>query len=316
MTKFIDDHRQEYGVESICRVIPIAPSTYYVAKAREEDYLRVPPRVRYDEVLREEIRQVWGNNFEVYGARKVWHQLKRDGFQVARCTVERLMRSMGLQGAVRGRKTRTTIPSSADPRPLDLVKREFSAGRPNALWVADFTYVAAWPGFVYVAFVIDVFSRMIVGWRVSSSMSAELTLDALEQALWAREVKERLVHHSDRGGQGGFNRLSQQLNDEELRWIRRSQDEPPVVLVERQWNRRADRRYGNANISSCSGMQLAGACRVKMPRRSSTYRLRWEPDGSAIMVGCLYSVEPRCRVGIYPSPSGRRLRFFMRKIAA
>ena len=213
MTKFIDDHRQEYGVESICRVIPIAPSTYYVAKAREEDYLRVPPRVRYDEVLREEIRQVWGNNFEVYGARKVWHQLKRDGFQVARCTVERLMRSMGLQGAVRGRKTRTTIPSSADPRPLDLVKREFSAGRPNALWVADFTYVAAWPGFVYVAFVIDVFSRMIVGWRVSSSMSAELTLDALEQALWAREVKERLVHHSDRGGQYLSIRYSERLTE-------------------------------------------------------------------------------------------------------
>jgi transposase InsO family protein len=182
-------------------VLPIAPSTYYEAKAREEDCLRVPPRVRYDEVLREEIRRIWKDNFEVYGARKIWHQLKRDGFQVARCTVERLMRSMRLQGAVRGRKTRTTIPSPTDPRPLDLVKREFSAHAPNELWVADFTYVAAWSGFVYVAFIIDAFSRMIVGWRVSCSMSAELTLDALEQALWAREVKGRLVHHSDCGSQ-------------------------------------------------------------------------------------------------------------------
>jgi putative transposase len=169
MARFIDEEREVHGVESICRVLPIASSTYYEAKAREEDYLRVPPRLRYDEVLREEIRRVWGDNFEVYGARKVWYQLKRDGFRVARCTVERLMRAMGLQGAVRGRKTRTTIPSSTDPSPLDLVKREFSAGAPNELWVADFTYVAAWSGFVYVAFVIDVFSRMIVGWRVSSS---------------------------------------------------------------------------------------------------------------------------------------------------
>ena len=213
MVKFIDAERAEYGVESVCRVLPIAPSTYYEAKAREQDYLRVPPRVRYDEVLCEEIRRVWGDNFEVYGARKVWHQLKRDGFRVARCTVERLMCSLGLQGAVRGRNTRTTIPSPTDPRPLDLVKREFSAGAPNELWVADFTYVAAWTGFVYVAFIIDVFSRMIVGWRVSCSMSAELTLDALEQALWAREVKGRLIHHSDRGSQYLSIRYSERLAD-------------------------------------------------------------------------------------------------------
>ena len=213
MVKFINEEREVYGVESICRVLPIASSTYHEAKAREADYLRVPPRVRYDEVLREEIRRIWRDNFQVYGARKVWHQLKRDGFQVARCTVERLMRRMGLQGAVRGRKTRTTIPSPADPRPLDLVKREFSAEAPNELWVADFTYVAAWTGFVYVAFVIDVFSRMIVGWRVSCSMSAELTLDALEQALWAREVKGRLIHHSDRGSQYLCIRYSERLAD-------------------------------------------------------------------------------------------------------
>lgn len=142
MIAFIDQEREEYGVEPICRVLPIAPSSYYEQKAREDDYLRVRPRQRYDYVLREEIRRIWKDNYEVYGARKVWHQLKRDGFQVARCTVERLMRSLGLQGAVRGRGVRTTIPRHADERPLDLVKRKFTAIRPNQLWVADFTYGA------------------------------------------------------------------------------------------------------------------------------------------------------------------------------
>jgi putative transposase len=213
MVKYIDDHREEYGVEPICRVLPIAPSTYHEAKAREDDYLRVPPRVRYDDVLRVEIQKIWGDNFEVYGARKVWRQLKRDGFGVARCTVERLMRSLGLQGAIRGRTAKTTVANPADPQPLDLVKREFTASRPNELWVADFTYVASWAGMLYVAFIIDVFSRMIVGWRVSNSMSAELTLDALEQALWAREVKDRLIHHSDRGSQYLSIRYSERLTD-------------------------------------------------------------------------------------------------------
>lgn len=213
MVKYIDDRREVHGVESICKVMPIAPSIYYEAKAREADWIRLPPRARHDEVLRVEIRRVWKQNFEVYGARKVWRELNREGIPVARCTVERLMASMGLQGVVRGRKARTTIPDPNASRPLDLVKREFSANRPNQLWVADFTFVATWPGFVYVAFVIDVFSRMIVGWRVSSSMSAELTLDALEQALWAREVKERLIHHSDRGSQYLSIRYSQRLSE-------------------------------------------------------------------------------------------------------
>lgn len=213
MVQFIDRERGVYGVESICRVLPIAPSTYYEAKARERDYLRVPPRVRYDRVLCAEIRRIWDENYEVYGARKVWHQLKRDGFQVAKCTVERLMRAMGLQGAVRGKRIRTTVPNSTERQPLDLVKREFHAPAPNQLWVSDFTYVSTWTGFVYVAFVIDVFSRMIVGWRVSSSMSGELTLDALEQALWAREVKGRLIHHSDRGSQYLSIRYTERLKD-------------------------------------------------------------------------------------------------------
>ena len=213
MVKYIDERREEYGVESICRVLPIAPSTYYEAKAREDDYLRVPPRLRCDEVMRDEIRRCWENNYRVYGARKVWYQLKRDGFGIARCTVERLMRAEGIQGAVRGKTVRTTIPRPTDPRPLDLVQREFRASRPNELWVADFTYVSTWSGMVYVAFIIDVFARMIVGWRVSARMTSDLTLDALEQALWAREVKGQLVHHSDRGSQYLSIRYSERLTD-------------------------------------------------------------------------------------------------------
>ena len=213
MAQFIDEEREDHGVESICKVLPIAPSTYYEAKAREADWIRLPPRARHDEVLRVEIRRVWKENFEVYGARKVWRQLNREGIPVARCTVERLMGSMGIRGAVRGRRARTTVANPADSRPLDLVKREFTASRPNQLWVADFSFVATWRGFVYVAFVIDVFSRMIVGWRVSSSMSAELPLDALEQALWAREVSERLIHHSDRGSQYLSIRYSDRLSE-------------------------------------------------------------------------------------------------------
>jgi len=166
-----------------------------------------------DAVLSEKIRTIWKDNFEVYGARKVWRQLMRDGFRVARCTVEHLMRLEGLRGVVRGATAKTTVSRPDDPRPLDLVLREFVASRPNELWVADFTYVAAWTGMLYVAFIIDVFARMIVGRRVSSSMNADLTLDALEQALWAREVKERLIHHSDRGSQYLSIRYSDRLAD-------------------------------------------------------------------------------------------------------
>lgn len=160
-----------------------------------------PDRQKSDDYSSGEIRRVWEDDKEVYGTKKVWRQLKREGSLLARCTVERLIKSMGLEGVVRGKVKRTTVPSDADPRPLDLVQRRFHAVRPNQLWVADFTYVATWAGWVYVTFVIDVFSRMIVGWRVATSMSASLVLDALEQALWARRVTEGLVHHSDRGSQ-------------------------------------------------------------------------------------------------------------------
>ena len=201
MIAFIDDHRAAYGVEPICEVLPIAPSTYYQAKRREADPDRLPERAKRDATLREAIRRVWEKNFRVYGARKIWRQLLREGIRAARCTVERLMRQMGLEGVRRGKKFKTTVPDESAQRPADLVKREFVATRPNALWVADLTYVATWSGFTYVAFVIDVYSRMIVGWRVSRSLRTDLALDALEQALHARPTSDRLVHHSDRGVQ-------------------------------------------------------------------------------------------------------------------
>jgi transposase InsO family protein len=202
MVQFIDDHRATYGVEPICRVLPIAPATYYEHRARARDPAKRSARAQRDDVLREHIRRVFDENFSVYGAEKVWRQLAREGVVVARCTVERLMRGLGLRGAVRGRAyCVTTVADESMPRPSDLVERDFRATRPNELWVADFTYVATWAGFVYVAFVIDVFSRMIVGWRVSRSMRSDLALDALEQAVHARPVTEKLVHHSDRGSQ-------------------------------------------------------------------------------------------------------------------
>ncbi len=201
MITFIDEQRQVYRVEPICAVLPIAPSTYYEHKARQADPWRRPERARRDAVLCEEIKRVWHESRRLYGARKIWRQLGREGIEVARCTVERLMRQLGLAGAVRGRKLRTTLPDEAAARPADLVKRDFTASQPNQLWVADLTYVTSWSGFVYVAFVIDAFSRRIVGWRVSRSLRSDLALDALEQALYARPDTQQLVHHSDRGVQ-------------------------------------------------------------------------------------------------------------------
>ena len=181
--------------------MPISPSTYYEQKAREDDPDRLPDRTRRDSSLELDIQRVWEDNFEVYGARKVWRQLNREYIEVARCTVERLMKRLGIQGVTRGAKCWTTVSDDALARPADLVNREFTATRPNQLWVADITHVATWAGFVYVAFIIDVFARSIVGWRVSRSLHTELVLDALEQALWSRTKTEGLVHHSDRGCQ-------------------------------------------------------------------------------------------------------------------
>lgn len=217
MIAFVDEHRSVHGVEPICRLLAIAPSTYYEYAARRRDPSKLPARAKRDTELRLEIQRIWEENFRVYGVRKVWRQLLREGIEVARCTVARLMRAMGLRGIVRGKAVRTTVSDKAAPCPLDRVNRDFRAPRPNApsgaqsarcfadgsaggRWVADFTYVATWSGFVFVAFVVDAFARRIVGWRVSRTATAGFVLDALEQALHARRpVEGGLVHHSDRG---------------------------------------------------------------------------------------------------------------------
>jgi transposase InsO family protein len=197
MIRYIDEHKAEYGIEPICAQLPIAPSTYHASRSAPRS-----ARTVRDAGLEGEIRRVFEENYRVYGARKVWRQLNREGFTVARCTVERLMRRIGLAGAVRGTGYRQTTSSDRSlPRPADLVDRQFEAPSPNRLWVADITYVATWSGFVYVAFVIDTFSRFIVGWRVSPSLRTDLALDALEQAIWARRLDGPLVHHSDAGVQ-------------------------------------------------------------------------------------------------------------------
>jgi putative transposase len=203
MVAFIDQERANYDVEPICQVLPIASSTYYWHKARVADPSRRSARAQRDAALTPEIQRVHAENFGVYGAEKVWRQLRREGVAAPRCQVERLMKAVGLRGAVRGAKTWTTVPASVAERPLDLVERNFTATAPNQLWVSDLTYVATWRGFVYVAFVIDVFSRRVVGWRASMSLRSDLALDALEQAICERQdgFADRLVHHSDRGVQ-------------------------------------------------------------------------------------------------------------------
>jgi putative transposase len=218
MIGFIDDHRGAYGVEPICKVLPIAPSTYHAHAARRADPARLPARAQRDVLLAAEIQRVFDANFGVYGVRKVWRQLGREGKRVARCTVARLMRRMGLQGAVRGREVRTTVSNPAVVCPLDRVNRQFHAPRPNALWLSDFTYVATWQGFVYVAFVIDAFARRIVGWRVSRTAHAGFVLDALEQALYERRPVQGggLVHHSDRGVQYVSIRYTERLADADI----------------------------------------------------------------------------------------------------
>jgi transposase InsO family protein len=214
MIAYIDDHRDRYGVEPICQVLSIAPSTYYEHKTRARDPDRRSDRAKRDERLNVEIKRVWEDNFRVYGARKVWLQLNRDGIEIARCTVARLMKVLGIQGVRRGRRIVTTVSDELLERPRDAVNRDFAVSRPNALWVADLTYVATWRGFVYVAFVIDAFARRIVGWRVSNSLQTDIALDALEQALYDRQISEQtLIHHSDRGVQYVSIRYTERLSE-------------------------------------------------------------------------------------------------------
>jgi len=211
MSKYIDAHRERFGVEPICSALQVAPSTYYAASRRQAS-----PRSRSDVLLKPELLRVHAANYGVYGVRKLWRQLAREGFTVGRDRVHRLMRELGIAGVVRGKRTRTTLPAAVAARPGDLVERQFSAPAPNRLWVADLTYVATWSGFAYTAFIIDAFSRRIVGWRVAATLRAELALDALEMAIWARAGDDLtgLVHHSDRGGQYVAIRYTERLADE------------------------------------------------------------------------------------------------------
>ena len=213
MIVFIDDHRCVHGVGPICRVLGIAPSTYYAFKTVERDPGLASDRARQDQLDKAAIKDAFDGSRGRYGARKVWHQLRRSGHDIARCTVERLMKVMELQGVVRGKAPITTSPDTAQPCPDDKVNRAFVADTPNQLWVSDFTYVSSWQGMVYVAFIIDVFARKIVGWRVSTSMTTGFVLDALNQAICQRAPSEadKLIHHSDRGSQGRFKRSSQRF---------------------------------------------------------------------------------------------------------
>lgn len=213
MYRFVDEHRRVHGVEPICRVLQIAPSAYRRHAARMRDQSLCSTRAQRDEQLVPNIERVWNDNLQVYGADKVWMQMNREGVAVARCTVERLMRRLGLQGVRRGKAVHTTVADPKAPCPLDKVNRQFRAERPNQLWVSDFTYVSTWQGWLYVAFVVDVFARRIVGWRVSTSMTTDFVLDALEQALYDRQPERdrSLIHHSDRGSQYVSIRYSERL---------------------------------------------------------------------------------------------------------
>jgi putative transposase len=254
MIAFIDDHRHDYGVEPICRVLPIAPSTYHAHVSRRTDPGRASARARRDTVLSIEIQRVWGENFRVYGVRKVWRQLGREGISVARCTVARLMHRMNLEGVVRGKAAKTTISDRARPSPADRVNRQFRVLRPNALWISDLTYVATWQGFVYVAFVIDAYARRIIGWRVLRTAHASFVLDALEQALHDRQPVRGggLVHHSDRGSQYVSIKYTERLAEAGI--------EPSVGSV--------GDSYDNALAETVIGLYKAEVIRRRGPWRS------------------------------------------------
>ena len=250
MTRFIDEQRVTHGVEPICRTLAIAPSSYYAAKTR-------PPSARAvrDEALKADIGRIHRANYAVYGARKLWHALRREGTDIGRDQVGRLMAGLGLSGAVRGKVRRTTVPSELSPRPADLVERIFAAPAPNRLWVADLTYVSTWSGFCYTAFIIDAFSRRIVGWRVSTSLRAELALDALEMAIWSRRSADLdgLVHHSDRGVQY----LS-------ITYTERLADEGAVTSVGSKGD-----SYDNALAESVNGLYKTELIRARGPWRTA-----------------------------------------------
>jgi len=252
MIAFIEEHRAKLGVEPICRELPIAPSTFYDHLAKRTDPDLLSDRAKRDAELRPEIERVFEENWRVYGVRKVWRQLGREGLEVARCTVARLMKDMGLHGAIRGKPHRTTVPDKMLPCPLDKVNRQFRVPAPDRLWVSDFTYVATWSGFVYVAFVIDAFARRIVGWRVSRTAHAGFVLDALEQAVHQRQPGAGLVHHSDRGSQYLSIRYTERLAEADI--------EPSVGSV--------GDSYDNALAETINGLFKAEVIHRRGPWRS------------------------------------------------
>ena len=254
MIAFIDCQRDNHGVEPICQVLPIAPSTYHAHVTKRADPAKRSARARQDIALRPKIARVFAENFSVYGVRKVWRQMIREHIPVARCTVERLMRAMGLAGAIRGKSVRTTVPDKAAPCPADHVNRQFRAPRPDVLWLSDFTYVSTWTGFVYVAFVIDAYARRIVGWRVSRTAHAGFVLDALDQALHERRPAHRggLVHHSDRGSQYLSIKYTERLADAGI--------EPSVGSV--------GDSYDNALAETINGLYKAEVIHRRGPWRS------------------------------------------------
>jgi putative transposase len=311
MTAYIEKHRDCYGVEPICEVLPITPSIYYDAKRR-------PPSARAvrDEALKAEVRRVHAENFGVYGARKVWRQLNREGIPVARCTVERLMAQLGLRGAVRGKTRRTTTPDEATPRPADLVERDFSAARPNQLWVADLTYVATWSGFVYVSFVIDAFSRFIVGWQTSPSLRTDLALDALEMAIWQRkEGLDGLVHHSDRGSQYLAIRYTERLGEAGAVTSVGSRGDSfdnalaetvsglyKTELIRRAWSMEGHRRRRVRHAGVGRLVQPSATSRAHRPRPARGVRGRPFPKGGPQLHCPTQGTEPPVNPGRFNRP--------------
>jgi putative transposase len=305
VSRFIDEHRERFGVEFICQTLGVSASAYH-QRAKGERCERVVE----DERLLERIREIHKANYEAYGYRRTWKALLRAGERVPRCQVQRLMREHGIQGAKRrGRPWRTTIADPNAQRPADLVERDFTAEAPDRLWVCDFTRLRCWDGVLYFAFVIDVFSRRVVGWQLAAHMRTTLVMDALRMALAMRSpgADVALVHHSDAGSQGGFNWSLQRLDDGELRWGSRG----GVDLTgqgERRCGRRVARERRDVRIGSGSGRRSPPACRVIRPAWLPACRPRLASGGFVRVAACHRSARRRCRAATCPSASARRSR--------
>jgi putative transposase len=302
MVSFIDAHRHRWPVAPMCTAIELPERTYYAAKARPPSTRRVS-----DELNKVEIRRVWTANYQVYGARRIYKQLAREGYDVARCTIVRLMADMGIRGVQRGKKRFTTVVDETAVRPADLVKRRFVADRPNQLWLADITYCSTWQGWLYVSFIMDVYSRMIVGWQLADHLRTDLVLDALEMAIWRRDVTcGDVVHHSDRGCQGGFDRSSQHLDGGGVRrWVlvgsrgRRGR-------CEARCPRLGDRRVGSENSGRGSGSASRREFRARTQRSRSGWHPRLGVGGSVTLGVCDRSVSPLSRAASCRWRNGRR----------